>query len=116
MLDAIDGIDKASATPPVIVVFGDHGSWVGAMPGDPRLRFLPLLAARVQGTSHPLPDDEALVNVFPDLLDPLLGATFPDRPRAQLHVRTERGVRGSTSCDSVPRRCDLSPLTARSPA
>ena len=34
MLDAIDGIDKASATPPVIVVFGDHGSWVGAMPGD----------------------------------------------------------------------------------
>jgi len=40
------------------------------------LRFLPLLAARVPGTKQPLPDDEALVNVFPDLLDPLLGASF----------------------------------------
>jgi hypothetical protein len=77
VLDAIDGIDRASATPPVIVVFGDHSSWVGAMPGDPRLRFLPLLAARVPGVDRPLPDDESLVNVFPDLLDPLLGATFP---------------------------------------
>ena len=77
VLDAIDGIDRASATPPVIVVFGDHGSWVGAMPGDARLRFLPLLAARVPGKTQPLPDDERLVNVFPDLLNPLLGATFP---------------------------------------
>jgi hypothetical protein len=45
VLDAIDGIDRRRRRPPVIVVFGDHGSWVGAIPGDPRLRFLPLLAA-----------------------------------------------------------------------
>jgi hypothetical protein len=77
VLDSIDAIDRASASPPVIVVFGDHSSWVGAMPGDVRLRFLPLLAARVPGVDRPLPDDESLVNVFPDLLDPLLGAEFP---------------------------------------
>jgi hypothetical protein len=77
VLDAVDAIDRSSAVPPVIVVFGDHGSWVGAVPGDVRLRFLPLLAARVPGKTQALPDDETLVNVFPDLLDPLLGASFP---------------------------------------
>ncbi len=77
LLDEIDAIDHVAAVPPVILVFGDHGSWVGAMPGDPRLRFLPLLAARVPGEAHPLPDDEELVNVFPDLLNPVLGTTFP---------------------------------------
>jgi hypothetical protein len=76
LLRAIDDIDRASAVPPVIVVFGDHGSWVGAVPGDVRLRFLPLLAARVPDRPDPLADDEALVNVFPDLLNPVLGTTF----------------------------------------
>jgi len=27
--------------------------------------------------TDPLPDDESLVNVFPDLLNPLFGASFP---------------------------------------
>jgi hypothetical protein len=77
VLDAIDAIDRQSKTPPVIIVFGDHGSWVGADPGDVRLRFLPLLATRVPGVDRALPDDETLVNVFPDLLKPLFGASFP---------------------------------------
>ena len=77
VLDAIDSIDRASTAPPVVVVFGDHGSWVGAMPGDPRLRFLPLLAARVPGHTSPFANGEALVNVFPDLLNPLLGIRLP---------------------------------------
>ena len=76
VLDAIDAIDSGSAVPPVIVIFGDHGSWVGAVPGDVRLRFLPLLAARVPGHDDPLPDDETLVNVFPDLMDSLFGDSF----------------------------------------
>jgi hypothetical protein len=76
VLDAIDAVDRASAAPPVIVVFGDHGSWVGALPGDARLRFLPLLAARVPGSRDPLAGDEDLVNVFPDLLNPLLGTAL----------------------------------------
>ena len=77
VLRAIDEIDRASTVPPVIVVFGDHGSWIEALPGDIRLRFLPILAARVPGRPNPLPDDESLVNVFPDLLNPLFGASFP---------------------------------------
>jgi len=77
LLDAIDAIDRSAAVPPVILVFGDHGSWVGALPGDVRLRFLPLLAARVPGKADPLPKDETLVNVFPDLLNPVLGTSFP---------------------------------------
>ena len=77
VLDTIGRIDRASSTPPIIVVFGDHGSWVGAFPGDVRLRFLPLLAARVPGRPKPLADDEALVNVFADLLNPTVGTTLP---------------------------------------
>ena len=77
VLGAIDAIDKASAAPPIIVVFGDHGSWVGALPGDNRLRFLPLLAARVPGKASPFAADEDLVNVFPDLLNPILGTSLP---------------------------------------
>jgi hypothetical protein len=93
VLDTIDAIDHASATPPVIVVFGDHSSWVGALPGDVRLRFLPLLAARVPGRPDPLPDDESLVNVFPDLLNPLLGANLPRVDPARRSCSGRRGVR-----------------------
>jgi len=77
VLNAVDAIDRASATPPVIVVFGDHGSWVGALPGDDRLRFLPLLAAHLPAGRPPLPGDEDLVNVFPDVLNPILGSSLP---------------------------------------
>lgn len=77
VLDALDAIDQAAEVPPVVIIFGDHGSWVGADPGDVRLRFLPLLAARVPGVAKPLADDESLVNVFPDVLNPLLGTSLP---------------------------------------
>lgn len=50
---------------------------LGADPGDVRLRFLPLLAARVPGVAKPLADDESLVIVFPDVLNPLLGTSLP---------------------------------------
>ena len=94
LLNAIDAIDRSAAVPPVILVFGDHGSWVGALPGDVRLRFLPLLAARVPGKADPLPQDETLVNVFPDLLNPVLGTSFPrvDSARSSCSGR-QRGVR-----------------------
>jgi hypothetical protein len=91
VLDAIDAIDRQSKTPPVIVVFGDHGSWVGADPGDVRLRFLPLLAARVPGVDRALPDDETLVNVFPDLLKPLFGASFPRVDPAPSFMYSSKG-------------------------
>jgi hypothetical protein len=91
VLAAIDEIDRNAPSPPVIVVFGDHGSWVGAMPGDVRLRFLPLLAARVPGHDHPLADDESLVNVFPDLLDPLFGSSLPRVDPAPSFMFTSNG-------------------------
>jgi hypothetical protein len=91
VLDAIDAIDRQSKTPPVIVVLGDHGSWVGADPGDIRLRFLPLLAARVPGVDRLLPDDETLVNVFPDILNPLFGASFPRVDPAPSFMYSSKG-------------------------
>ena len=91
VLDTIDQIDRESATPPIIVVFGDHGSWVGALPGDPRLRFLPLLAARVPGRTQPLADDEALVNVFADILDPAIGTTLARVDPAPSFMFTAKG-------------------------
>ncbi len=91
VLEEIDAIEREAAVPPIILVFGDHGSWVGAMPGDARLRFLPLLAARVPGNDHPLPDDETLVNVFPDLLNPVLGTTFPRVDPAPSYMFSDSG-------------------------
>ena len=91
VLRTIDEIDRASAVPPVIVVFGDHGSWIGALPGDARLRFLPLLAARIPGRANPLPDDESLVNLFPDLLNPLFESSFPRVDPAPSFMFTANG-------------------------
>jgi hypothetical protein len=82
LIRAIDEIDAASATPPVIVVFGDHGTWIGADGGDIRLRFLQLFAARVPGRSSPFTDDIALVDTFPLLFNDLLGTSYPTHPEA----------------------------------
>ena len=43
----------------------------------------------------PLANDESLVNVFPDLLDPLLGIQLPRVDPRPLHVLREVGVRPS---------------------
>lgn len=77
LMEAIDEIVANSATPPVIVVFGDHGSWIGADGGDIRLRFLPLFAAHMPDGSDPFPDDIDLVNVFPILFNELFGDETP---------------------------------------
>jgi hypothetical protein len=77
LLIAIDEIVANSARPPVIVVFGDHGSWQGSDTGDFRLRFLPLFAARMPDGSEPFPDDIQLVNLFPILFNELFGDDIP---------------------------------------
>jgi hypothetical protein len=77
LIEAVDEIVANSATPPVIVAFGDHGSWIGADGGDIRLRFLPLFAARMPDGSRPFPDDIDLVNLFPVLFGSLFGDDFP---------------------------------------
>jgi hypothetical protein len=82
LIEAIDEIEAASPTPPVIVVFGDHGTWIGADGGDIRLRFLPLFASRIPGRASPFPSDIALVDLFPVLFNDLLGDSFPTHPDA----------------------------------
>jgi Sulfatase len=77
LVQAIDEIVANSATPPVIIVFGDHGSWIGADGGDIRLRFLPLFAAHMPDGSRPFPDDIELVNLFPILFGELFGDDIP---------------------------------------
>lgn len=77
VVETIDRIVASSARPPVIVVFGDHGSWIGSDDGDFRLRFLPLFAARMPDGSKPFPDDIQLVNLFPVLFNELFGDHVP---------------------------------------
>ncbi len=77
VIAAVDEIVRRSARPPVIVLFGDHGSWIGADGGDIRLRFLTLFAARMPDGSRPFPDDIQLVNVFPILLNRVFGQDIP---------------------------------------
>jgi hypothetical protein len=77
LLATIDAILANSASPPVIVVFGDHGSWIGADGGDIRLRFLPLFAARLPDGGAPFPDDIQLMNVFPILFNEVFGDDIP---------------------------------------
>ncbi len=54
--------------PAVVVVFSDHGTWIGADGGDMRLRFKTLLAVRSDGVQVSLDPDLTLVNLMPSLL------------------------------------------------
>lgn len=96
LLATIDGIVAASATPPVIIVFGDHGSWVGADGGDIRRRFQMLFAARLPDGASIYPDDVALVETFPILFDHLFGGNTPthhDAPSWMFRVPAEFDLR-----------------------
>jgi hypothetical protein len=77
LMGVLDEIVARSARPPVIVVFGDHGTWIGADGGDVRLRFLPLFASRMPDGSRPFPDDVELVDLFPLLFAALFGDAPP---------------------------------------
>jgi len=77
VVESIDEIVANSARPPVMLVFGDHGSWIGSDGGDYRLRFLPLFAARMPDGGAPFPDDIQLTNLFPVLFNDLFGDDIP---------------------------------------
>lgn len=77
LLATIDEIVANSAQPPIIVVFGDHGSWLGTGSGDFRLRFLPLFAARMPDGSKPFPNDIQLMNLFPVLFNAVFDDGMP---------------------------------------
>jgi hypothetical protein len=85
VLDAIDEIHRRSATPPVIVVFSDHGSesrlnWDNALLSDLDERFANLFAAATPGAPDLYGDDPTPVNLFPLLLNEYLGADVPLAP------------------------------------
>jgi hypothetical protein len=85
VLDAIDEIQRRSATPPVIVVFSDHGSesrlnWDNAPLSDLDERFANLFAAATPGAPGLYRDDPTPVNLFPVLLNEYLGADVPLAP------------------------------------
>jgi hypothetical protein len=85
VLDAIDEIQRQSATPPVIVVFSDHGSesrlnWGNALLSDLDERFANLFAAATPEAPSLYGDDPTPVNLFPVLLNEYLGADVPLAP------------------------------------
>lgn len=83
VLAAVDGIVRASESPPVIVVLSDHGSasdvdWAvtqihDASPQDLHERLSSFFAAYTPGKSGVFPDDISPVNVFRDLFDAYFG-------------------------------------------
>jgi hypothetical protein len=85
VLAAIDDIMKTSATPPVIVVFSDHGSeshlnWADALLSDMDERFGNFTAALTPGADGLLGEAPTPVNIFPILLNHYFGASIPLQP------------------------------------
>ena len=88
LLDALPRLDAAIAArgrPAVVIVFSDHGSWIGADGGDIRLRFKNLLAIRGTGSDVTLDDDQTLVDLMPSLFHQLFATPFT--PRADTEYR-----------------------------
>jgi hypothetical protein len=79
---AVDEILAESTTPPIIVVFSDHGSeshlnWDNALLSDLEERFSNLFAAYTPGAAGLFGDAPTPVNVFPQLLNHYFGASIP---------------------------------------
>jgi hypothetical protein len=82
LLEALPKLDAAIAArgrPAVVIIFSDHGSWIGADGGDIRLRFKNLLAVRSSDDRVTLEPDMTLVNLFPSLFEQLFGVAWDRR-------------------------------------
>ncbi len=83
LLEALPKLDAAIAArgrPAVVIVFSDHGSWIGADGGDIRLRFKNLLAVRSSDDRVTFEPNLTLVNLFPSLFEQLFGVEWVRRP------------------------------------
>ena len=85
VLAAIEEIQTASVTPPVIVVFSDHGSeshlnWDNALLSDMDERFDNFTAALTPGSDGLLGNSPTPVNIFPMLLDHYFSASVSLQP------------------------------------
>jgi hypothetical protein len=92
LLEALPKLDAAIASrgrPAVVVVFSDHGTWIGADGGDIRLRFKDLLAVRGTGVNVSVAPNQTLVNLLPSLFDQLYGRAWTPQPDTQYRFGTE---------------------------
>ena len=91
MLEALPKLDAAIAArgrPAVVILFSDHGSWIGADGGDIRLRFKNLLAVRSSDGKVAFEPNLTLVNLFPSLFQQLFGTEWDRRPDTQYRFGT----------------------------
>jgi hypothetical protein len=92
LLEALPKLDAAIADrgrPAVVILFSDHGTWIGADGGDIRLRFKNLLAVRSTDVAVALEPNLTLVNLFPSLFGQLFGTEWVRRPDTQYRFGTE---------------------------
>ena len=85
MLEALPKLDAAIAArgrPAVVIVFSDHGSWIGT-DADMRLRFKNLLAVRSSERTVTFEPNLTLVNLLPSLFEQLFGVEWVRRPDTQ---------------------------------
>ena len=91
-LDALPKLDAAIATrgrPAVVLVFSDHGTWIGADGGDIRLRFKDLLAVRGTGVDVSVEANQTLVNLLPNMFGQLYGRAWEPQPDTQYRFGTQ---------------------------
>jgi len=92
LLQALPKVDAAIAArgrPAVVLVFSDHGTWIGADGGDIRLRFKDLLAVRGTGVEVSVEPNQTLVNLLPSLFDRLYGRPWTPQPDTQYQFGTK---------------------------
>ena len=78
-LPRLDAAIAARGRPAVVILFSDHGSWIGADGGDIRLRFKNLLAIRSTDGTVRLEPNLTLVNLLPSLFQQLFGTDWVRR-------------------------------------
>jgi hypothetical protein len=88
-LTEFDAAIAARGRPAVVIVFSDHGSWIGADGGDIRLRFKDLLAVRGTGTDVVVEPNQTLVNLLPNVFDQLFATGWTRRADTQYRFGAE---------------------------
>jgi hypothetical protein len=87
-LPKLDAAIAARGRPAVVIVFSDHGSWIGADGGDIRLRFKNLLAIWSTDGKVSVEPNLTLVNLFPSIFEQLYGVEWVHRLDTQYRFGT----------------------------
>jgi hypothetical protein len=94
----LDAAIDAAGRPSVVIIFSDHGTWIGADGGDIRLRFKNLLAIRSTASPIPLRPNETLVNLWPSVFGALFGTEQARQPDTEYRI----GARDNFDLLEVP--------------